>query len=232
MSVPPLNRVLPSPNDFRAQHLPHGALLAPHQVDGWIREQALREGDASRRFVGVWVQEEEIIGRDSDGVLLAPSTKLRFDPIPGSTGADVMGYLLLEYVTPLDDTRYQPVRGDGVLDILRQLSLSFHHQLLHWTKAQGTMFVLTGLVPYAAAFAERVAIQHGRRPRPMSLKHLTLGVFTAAAPSGEGLAQRMARWNDLHSDWAYTSADQFSSDSAPRPAPPSASFLNSGRNCV
>jgi hypothetical protein len=164
--------------------------------------------------MGVWVQPEDIASQDSDGILLAPGTKLRFDPDPGSGGVDVMGHMLLEYATPLSDMRHQAVRGGGVLDTLRQLSLLYHHLPWQWTETQGTMFVLTGLIPYAAAFAEQVAIQHGRRPRPMSPKHLTLGVFTAAAPSGEGLAQRMAHWNDLHSEWAYTSADQFSSDSA------------------
>jgi hypothetical protein len=212
--VAPFIRDLPSPDDFRSQHLPHGKLLAPLQVDGWIREQALHDGPASWRFDGVWVQQEDIERVDPDGVLLTRGTMLHFDPAPDSSGAEVMNTMLLKYVSPVISWPIQAVRGGGVLDTLRLLSLFYHRLPWQWTEAQGTTFVLTGLVPYAAAFAERVAIQHGRRPRPMSLKHLTLGVFTAAAPSGEGLAQRMARWNNLHSEWAYTSADQFSSDSA------------------
>jgi hypothetical protein len=210
--VAPFIRQLPSPDEFRRAHLPQGKLLTPQQVDGWIHEQALRDGNFSWRFVGVWVHEEEIERKDPDGVVLKPGTKLRFDPPPGSNGADVMWTMLLEYVTPLGTVRMQAVRGGSVLDTLRLLSLFYKH-LWEWTAAQGTIFVLTGLVPYADTWAQKVAMQHGRRPRPMSLKHLELGVF-AQRYSGEGLARRMARWNDLHPDWAYNSADQFSSDSA------------------
>jgi hypothetical protein len=213
--VAPFTRDLPSPDEFRREHLPEGVVLAPHQVDGWIREQALRDGLASWRFMGVWVQPEEIERQDSDGVVLAPGTKLHFDPEPGSTGADVMGTMMLEYATPLSASRRQPVRGGGVLDTLRRLSHFYQHLAWEWIAAQGTTFVLTGLVPYAAKWAEHVAIQAGRRPRPMSTKHLTLAVFTERySRSREGLAQRIAHWNELHPSWSYTNVDQFSSDSA------------------
>jgi hypothetical protein len=211
--VPPFTRQLPSANDFRRQHLPHGDLLALHQVDGWVLEQALRDGQASVWFINVWVQPEEIESQDSDGVLLAPKTKLRFDPAFDASRDQVVAHRYLYYATPLGSRKQQvPIRAGGALDTLRLLSLFYTH-LWDWTETQGVMFVLTGLVPYADTFARLVAMQHGRRPRPMSLKHLDLAVFTQRY-SGEGLALRMTRWNDLHPEWAYRNADQFSSDSA------------------
>jgi hypothetical protein len=222
MSVDPFSYQLPSPDDFRRAHLPHGALLAPHEVDGWVRELALREGPPSWWFMDVWVHADEIAGDpESDGVILADGAKLRFEPtfartrLPqpgGDIPAPTMAPRYLEYATALNSRNRVAVRAGGVLDTVRLFSLFYNH-LWDWTEAQGALFVLTGLVPYAAKWAEAVAVQHGRRPRPMSLKHLELAVFTQRH-GGEGLALRMARWNDLHPDWAYTSADQFSSDSA------------------
>jgi len=221
MSVDPFSYQLPSLDEFRRQHLAQDALLTPREVDGWVRELALREGPSSWWFMDVWVQADEIVGVDSDGVILAPDTKLRFEPtfartrLPqpgGDIPAPTMALRYLEYATSLSSRQRVAVHAGGVLDTLRLFSLFYNH-LWDWTEAQGTLFVLTGLVPYAAKWAETVAVQHGRRPRPMSLKHLELGVFTARH-TGEGLALRMARWNDLHPDWTYSSADQFSSDSA------------------
>jgi len=213
--IAPFKRQPPSLDDFRRTHLPDGELLAPHQVDGWIVEQGGRDGAASVWFADVWVQPEEIEHIDPDGVVLIPGTKLRFDPPPDTSGAQVMGRRKLEYATPLSARQEYVVRAGGVLDTLRQLSLFYRSLPWQWPSAQATTFVLTGLVPYAAQFARDLAIQHGRRPRPMSLKHLTLGVFTERhRDSGEGPAQRIARWNELHPEWAYTNADLFSSDSA------------------
>lgn len=211
---------LPSADEFRKQYLPQGALLEPQHVDGWIREQAMRDGAPSWWFVDVWVQPEEVERQERDGVILAPGTKLHFEPPLGWTRQPTFGApstspmepRFVEYATPLSARQQQAVRAGGALDTLRLLSLYFRNRW-KWTPEQGATFVLTGLVPYAGEIAEHIAIQHGRRPRPMSLKHLELAVFHTRH-TGESLALRMAQWNEQHPDWAYESADQFSSDSA------------------
>jgi hypothetical protein len=79
---------------------------------------------------------------------------------------------------------------------------------------QAATFVLTGLIPYAAA-AESALQQmqiRGRRAREMSVKHLELAVFTEQH-AGEPLAVRMAAWNAEYPEWAYQRDTNFYWDS-------------------
>jgi hypothetical protein len=123
----------------------------------------------------------------------------------------------VHYSTPIALIEKQPVRADGTLDTLR-LMADFLSQWC-WPPQQGTVFILSGLVPYSQAYAEQVSLERGgghRRPRPMSLKHLELAVYTARCFSGRlSLAERIARWNAEHPEWSYgDDTEQFASDSS------------------
>jgi hypothetical protein len=195
--------------------------LAPNQIDSWARRQALCAGEASLWFSHAWVHPEEIERLVHGELTLNPSAVVHFEPKvqctrgPGLytpyTPPLAMERRYLRYASPFSQDNQQAVRAGDVLDTLRLIT--DYLKQWHWPPQLSTVFALTDLVPYSAAYAEDAAIQHGRRPRPMSLKHVEIGLFALRHGGRESRAELMAHWNRLHPDWAYESADQFSSDS-------------------
>jgi hypothetical protein len=105
------------------------------------------------------------------------------------------------------------VRAGGTLDRLRRLSLALADNY-QWDPAQASTFVLTGLIPYSQAWAERLqgALVRGRRPREITPKHLELALFTVER-EGEPLTARMTAWSSQHPEWKYAQVTNFGRDS-------------------
>lgn len=54
----------------------------------------------------------------------------------------------------------------------------------------------------------------GRRNREITSKHLRLALFAADKTKGSSYRQRMAAWNDEHSQWSYSRVTNFARDCA------------------
>ncbi len=215
-------RVLPGTRRYRANVLGE-ELLDPTAVDRWVAEQQRKEGKPSWWLAGLPIHPEQIEAETGeDGTLtgriiisdlrIAPAWLQQVGP-DDPDERPTLSHRMLSYSTPEHPRLTQPVRAGGALDTLRRLSLAIVGTSF-WTPEQATTFVLTGLVPYAAAAEASLGQMQvrGRRARDMSAKHLTLAEFTEHR-KGETLAARMAEWNDRYPTWAYQQVTNFGRDS-------------------
>lgn len=214
--------------DFRAAYLPDG-LVPDVRVEQWIPEQGMRDqtvidADGQPRNVSqsFWLAglpinlEEDVIAWHDDRTV---TVQVRV-PMFGATQVTAaftanehpsLSERYVRYSTPTRSHHQRAVRAGGVLDHLRRLALDLSETYL-WTEEQATVFVLTGLIPHAGAFATQATQGMKRKPRGMSHKHMELAIFNAEH-GGEPYAVRMEVWNTLHPEWAYTQAPHFGGDS-------------------
>jgi hypothetical protein len=230
-------------SSFRQREL-NRQVLQSHEVGLWIQRWTREEGSPSWWLSGVSLDDGDIEQHDDGTISIRKRFHVQWldDGLPigaqnaheqpsmtrreltylsraisasRSYGGTSTSGSLTSYSSP--DARpiqgRRTVRAGGALDRLRRLSLALA-DTYQWDPEQASTFVLTGLVPYSKAWAERLrgALVRGRRPREISPKHLELALFTAER-EGEPLAVRMTAWNAQHPEWAYAQITNFGRDS-------------------
>jgi hypothetical protein len=203
-----------SVEDFRKYAL-NGSLLTADQIGSWIHAQEERDGEPSWWFGGIALNEGDYVRLGNGMIQITKAIPIDWRgggelgtawERPGATRRE------LAYITPDIPVQERPVRDGSVLDELRRLSLLLA-EAYAWEPEQATAFILTGLIPYNAAWARQIEAVRvkGRRPRELSVKHLELACFWEEH-EGKSMAARMALWNKLHPNWTYDAVTNFGRD--------------------
>lgn len=225
---------------FRKERL-EGKLLVPDAIKQWIEQMQDQDGTPSLFIQGLpWEALEQ--QKDGSYVLQQPwvaELMKEVLSIPVSPGIGVndawsdpeerphLQLKFLWYTEPdigEDKVPAKAVRAGGILDGLRQLSVSLLRNYPMWGSdaqeepatrrarglARAATYVLTGYAPLIDESS--FPLRSGKGVHPQSAKHLQLAVFTVHH-TGEKLADRMAEWNRQFPDWAYTRTTNFGWDS-------------------
>ena len=229
---------------FRREHL-GGNLLAWDAVDGWVADHRPGASFQPRTYwlADIPVSVEQIErGRATAPVGYTTLPLMITVPLPlpdrpddeRNSGVGRLEPKHLVYLVPRHERpRWAFVEADGVLDTLRWLAEDLAPAHRHdpqadrtrrpwWTRAQASVFVLTGLAPFVAVLKplqlaldptaplEQIVAQVtqarlrlvGARARELSRKHLYLAVFSAER-SDQPWQARQEAWNGMYPEWEY-----------------------------
>ena len=178
--------VEPKVQAWRDEHLGVGVRLTWDEVEAWVDEKAAEDGRATM-LIGFPAPEGVEFTFDPDTPVVIPSEPIRIDadhPIPLPFRRS---WVPVMYGLP--DSQYsipKLVRVRGVLDSLRALAEDLSGRY-RWTKAQATVFVLTGLTPLISPIS--TTISEGQIPatnevtitiRPTATRDDVMDAFQAA----------------------------------------------------
>lgn len=215
--------------EFRKRHLA-GGLLKPVEVDGWIRQQAERDGPPTVWFEAptVHTQFQDVPFKKSEVEFADATRRLRFEYLetpgwPHKVRIRHRGVLHeLKNVARMPVGSLFPSEAAAVLCILTGSSGPFPRVVVQgqysgWeTLNSVTIKANVRTKPQTVADLYRDARESMQgvafRAREISEKHAELAVFVSTHNDGSTWAATMTKWNRERPEWAYTNALAFTRD--------------------
>jgi hypothetical protein len=172
---------------FRSEVL-NNTLLDREGVDGWIKQQAEVDGEAT-----VWLKEIPIPREQKAAVLKWLSRRQDCQALNIELPASFIGWSIgshvVRYGASGEWANAVATSLDGVLERLRNLSERLAGEY-SWQEAQATIFVLTGNVP----IVDPISVSHEMKRSPLSLsQRIVLDVDPTVSPLEVTNQYRLAR---------------------------------------